>query len=505
MTATEPYVLVEGEKAADAVAAAGLCAIGTVCGASSTPGPDVIRFLAARDVVLWPDNDDIGHAHMARITTALLAAGVPNLFIVRWPDAPDHGDAADTDPDTIRELVADALAHHWIGPLAGDIHSAEPETASGSNIRERFRTAAEIVAELPPAVEWILEPFVARGAITELVGRAKAAGKTTLLAHAIAAILDGRPFLGQATAAAPVVVLTEQPPTSLRAVLERADLAKRTDLHILTWRAVRGEPWPAIVAAAVACCAEIGSPILVVDTLPAFAGIRGDAENDAGAALQAIEPLQVAAADGLAVVVVRHERKGGGEVGDSARGSSAFTGAVDVVVRLARPENPARPTIRNLATLSRFDDAPPELVIELTDEGYVLLGDEAAVAFAEARAAMLDVLPTVGGLAMTEIEAAIGGKRTTIQAALAALLDTGDVVREGAGRKGSPYTWRRAPADPGIVSAVPSGRDGGRKHFPPLSVAEEMAGIFGSDELDLATVRDLDGAFADQSARGSVA
>jgi hypothetical protein len=85
-------------------------------------------------------------------------------------------------------------------------------------------------------------------------------------------------------------------------------------------------------------------------------------------------PLQEAAAgDGLAVVVLRHDRKSGGDVGDSGRGSSAFSGAVDVVLQLSRPEGQSRPGVRALKSLSRFDETPETLVIELTEAGYVAL------------------------------------------------------------------------------------------------------------------------------------
>ena len=63
-----------------------------------------------------------------------------------------------------------------------------------------------------------------------------------------------------------------------------------------------------------------------------------------GDALAALRPFQRAAAAGLAVVAVRHERKGGGEVGESGRGASAFVGGVDIHVAVrvqrARPGPP---------------------------------------------------------------------------------------------------------------------------------------------------------------------
>ncbi len=385
--------------------------------------------------------------------------------------------------------------------LPGQTLSPEPENPSGRKLLPAYRTARELAAETPAIAECVVRDLVYFEALHELVGRAKAAGKTTFEMFMIRAILDGRPFLGRPTAAGPVVFLTEQAGPSLRAGLARADLAERDDLVILRWADAQGATWREIVDSAIATCERIGSRVLFVDTLPQFARIRGDAENDAGAALAAIEPLQTAAAGGLAVFVVRHERKGGGDVGDSARGSSAFTGAVDVVLRLGRPDNPPRPTIRNLSTLSRFDDTPPELVIELTDEGYVSLGDQADVAFAEARAAILDVVPDApaGGLTEAEIIERAGGRKSTVGSALRALLDAGELTRDGAGRRGSPYVYARVPADSGFVSPAPSGRGGWEKAIPALTVGDEMAAIFGADDApeDLDEPDEIEAAIAE--------
>ena len=108
---------------------------------------------------------------------------------------------------------------------------------------------------------------------------------------------------------------------------------------------------------------------LVVDTLPQFAGLKGDSENNSGDALSAVEPLLQAAADGIGIIIVRHERKAGGRSGDSGRGSSAFAGAVDIVLSLRKPEGNSRKTQRVLQALSRFSETPTELLIDLHRDG----------------------------------------------------------------------------------------------------------------------------------------
>jgi hypothetical protein len=146
------------------------------------------------------------------------------------------------------------------------------------------------------------------------------------------------PFMGEPTLKSTVVYLSEQPPASFREALKRAGLLEREDLVVLFWHDVMQFSWPEVAYGAAKECARRGAKLLVIDTGPQFARLAGDAENSAGDALRVMEPLQAAAAAGLGVIVIRHERKSGGEVGDSGRGSSAFGGAVDILMAIRRPE-----------------------------------------------------------------------------------------------------------------------------------------------------------------------
>jgi hypothetical protein len=258
------------------------------------------------------------------------------------------------------------------------------------------------------------------------------------------------------------VLLSEQPVASLRATLAPAGLVDREDLRILVWGEAIGRPWRDVAREAIALAGELGA-LLVIDTLPQWAGLRGDSENDSGAALEAIEPLQRAAAAGLAVLVVRHDRKGSGDVGESARGSSAFGGAVDVIMQLRRGGPDERPTIRYLSALSRFPETPGELIVELGPDGYTSLGDAAGYARTEGKQKILAALSDGGELKRADVEAetGIGGERLT--ELLAELVATGFLAREGRGVRGDPQRFRRiasihSGAPPHYVrGAVPNG------------------------------------------------
>src|SRR5262249_38726738 len=101
-------------------------------------------------------------------------------------------------------------------------------------------------------------------------------------------------------------------------------------------------------------------------------------ENDAARVLAALSPLHRITAAGAALLLVHHPRKGDASEFQAARGSGALSGFVDVIVELRRL-NPGdhRDRRRVLTAISRFDETPPEAVIELTEDGYRTVGSKA--------------------------------------------------------------------------------------------------------------------------------
>jgi hypothetical protein len=130
-------------------------------------------------------------------------------------------------------------------------------------------------------------------------------------------------------------------------------------------------------------------------------------------------------------------------VGDATRGSSALPGAADVVLSLRRPEGNSRKSLRVLQSLSRFSETPEELVIELTDEGYIPLGEKADVALQEARKAILVTAPAseADAITLNELCTAANTTRPTGQRALTELVLNGKIQRLGAGKRGNPFRF----------------------------------------------------------------
>jgi len=345
----------------------------------------------------------------------------------------------------------------------------------------KFCTGRKIAESVPEETEWIVAPWFAAGAITEISGPIKAAGKTTFTAHACRKVLDGAPFMGGATERGAVVYLTEQAPASFRKVIEAAKLDS-DDFHVLYWHEARDIAWPALVKAAADHAESVGARLLVVDVLSRWCGLEGDGENSTGAALEAMAPLKEAAGRGLAVVYLRHDRKSGGEVGQSGRGSSQFGGDADQLIQISRPSgNDARPTVRVLEAIGRFgDDTPAKVNIELHNEEYRVLGDAAAFARENAMRTVCEVLPATPSEAIESSEVVTratdkGCKRTAVTSALKDLAEANTIVRIGAGKKGDPHRYYKPlPGEepqPGFYSSEP----------PIYSTDETNSDGFGTD------------------------
>lgn len=114
-------VLCEGETPAEALRAAGIRALGTVCGASLTPTREILKVLKGLQVIAWADNDAAGASHMRRCVAGLegIAASVQWF---EWEGAPHKGDGADhpavenADKEALRGLTRQLSAAPVLEP-----------------------------------------------------------------------------------------------------------------------------------------------------------------------------------------------------------------------------------------------------------------------------------------------------------------------------------------------------------------------------------------------------
>jgi AAA domain len=223
--------------------------------------------------------------------------------------------------------------------LADDAPISESANGDGEyGKRPKLRTldVERMLVTDPPAVPWIAEPLLVRGAVTMLAGR-EGTGKSMLALALAAAVGHGSTVAGIACEPGRVLVVdAENGPA---------------EVH----RRVRGlgvKPQTLIYAEAEAfdLCRDLGEvegllrrhrpEVLVLDSLRALA--PGLDENESASAELVLGPLRkLARRWSCAILVLHHSRKSG----DEYRGSTGIGGAVELMFTLAR-ENGISPSTR---------------------------------------------------------------------------------------------------------------------------------------------------------------
>ncbi|MEN6548455.1 MAG: AAA family ATPase [Armatimonadia bacterium] len=145
-------VVTEGEADCSALTGAGVLAVGTY-GSETLPDDDCLRPLLGMNVLLWPDADDVGAAHMEAVAGRLTALG-GCAYRVEWEGAPAKGGAADflatETPEALQDLLATAKPYASPEP-------SKPEPA-------RARTAQEVL-DSSRATSWLWYGYRVNGHI----------------------------------------------------------------------------------------------------------------------------------------------------------------------------------------------------------------------------------------------------------------------------------------------------------------------------------------------------
>jgi predicted ATP-dependent serine protease len=298
---------------------------------------------------------------------------------------------------------------------------------------------SEKLAGVPPEPNWLWQGYLSPGALTLLAGRPKV-GKTTLLFPPIAALEQGRSFLDCPTIPTKALMLSEEREQTLA---EKRQLYLDGADPLLLMRHEQGQrTWSEVIEQARAYCAEQDIGVLVIDTWDKWTGLRGDDESKSGSVIEALEPLMLAAGDGLAVLIVAHQRKAAGKHGEAVRGSNAITGGVDVIIELERAPEELGRRMRMLRAESRFTATPEELVGELTEDGgYIAQGELEQVRRQAEGEVIAQVVEAGPGSTTEDLAEASDIAAATMARRLKNAFDDRLVARKGSGRKGDPYRW----------------------------------------------------------------
>jgi hypothetical protein len=324
-----------------------------------------------------------------------------------------------------------------------------PETGSPST-RFHFDPIglADAEQDAPIVTDWPWEGFLAAGEITLLTSQWKA-GKTTLLSIFLARLDCGGSLLGRPVRATKAIVVSEEAQLPWRQRHQRLHFGQ--SLRLMS-RPFHGKPsfseWDEFVDRLAALGADDGYGIVVIDTLGNLFP-RG-VEHNADCMQRALASLRKLTDRGIAVWLLHHPRKGRALEGQLARGTSALPAFVDILLELhPLKSTPADDRRRWLRGYSRHEETPRKLLIEWSRDGrdYLLRNADVDEDFLRGwrrlRIVLEDADDKLRRQDILEQWPAdyVTPSKATLWRWLDRAVDEGLVLREGEGRRNSPFRY----------------------------------------------------------------
>jgi len=229
--------------------------------------------------------------------------------------------------------------------------------------------------------EWIWEGYIAKGFFTLLTAPPKV-GKSEFIRGFLKAVEDEKEFVGQPTTKINVLVISEEDKSDW---VEKRDEFDITDkLNIWVWSKpfltkIKLQVWEEFHQEVLDFCIENKIELVIMDTISKFWPVND--ENDATQINDAMRPSYLWTRANLAVLVIHHDNKHGGNFGANIRGSSAIAGFADMLISYGRMEGANNADRKRVLKISgRFSNAEDNIVVEWQDDlTYKYIGDRYSV------------------------------------------------------------------------------------------------------------------------------
>jgi hypothetical protein len=290
---------------------------------------DAPELLTTRDEILsFAGRLRFAGAVSSDIETALLARLADRRI---YPSDPARPWTADELRAIARDIGSKAPGS-WTAPITLTGTSRPLEDATAPRPADLIVNIDDYRAGVPTEIPWIVRPLAYAGGVSLIAGPPKA-GKSTFAANLQRCRETGDPFLGSwAVANGPLLLVSEEGGVAI--IYKTAGLHS---LDVLDRRAAVGAglTFAQVLEVVAGWAATHLGGLVFIDTLAIWAEIEN--ENDASEASKAVA-LVTALAQGtdLAIVLIHHVRKSGGDNGDAIRGSGAILATVDIAVELSR-------------------------------------------------------------------------------------------------------------------------------------------------------------------------
>ena len=343
-TATH-VLLVEGEKCAEALQKAGLCATTAMGGARAPVEKTDWSPLTGKHVTIWPDHDDAGREYAERAASAITKAGAASLQILNIPgDKPAKWDAADA-------LTEHTDITRWLKQQTYRVLTTQTRKPAFP-----FLSIGDLLDNIKP-VSWLIKDMLETNSLALMFGE-PGCGKSFLAIDIACSVATGLPWHKQPVKRpGPVFYLAGEGHNGIARRFKAWQMAHHTQLddksiYISAHSAsLLDEAEAARICESIESCVGDGSApvLLVIDTLARNFG-PGD-ENNTEDMSRFISHLDRHFRNlwGCCVLVVHHT---GVATQNRARGNSALKGALDAEYAIKRVDD----TIT--LTTHKMKDAP---------------------------------------------------------------------------------------------------------------------------------------------------
>lgn len=426
----------EGEKDVDLLWTHGLPATCNTGGAKKWGDREsaALKAIGVQRVVLLPDNDDEGHAHVKAAASSLTAAGLTVVALPPFADVATKGDISDWFAlgHTVAELEA----------LIAGVRAVPTPTFPG------LRGVLTMAQEPQPLIRWVVEDRIPAGSVCLLVAKPKV-GKTTAARHLAIAVARGEDWLGFPCLPGVVWYLAfEGQQRDHVAHFRQFNLTPEDDARL---RCYVGPMTPDLFGWMHAEAKNNPPTLIIIDTFQRFVQVKS--MDDYAEVTKAFDPLIAFTRDtGAALLLIHHAGKAvDRDPLDTVLGSTAIAGSVDNTLILAK-----RTGFRTITTRQRIGPDLDEHVIALATDGRVSLGE--ARDLADRRALMQSLYNVLAAapepMAARPLFESVEGRRQSKVRAMAQLVADGLVLRDGTGKPKNPYIYS-VPLVPSVPS-VPS-------------------------------------------------
>ena len=371
----QPVFVVEGEQCADVLIEAGLVAT-TNHGGAGKWGEEHAQHLEGRNVIVMPDNDQVGHRH-ADAVVASLWGKANQIKRVDLPGLPDKGDVVDyLRTHTLEDLASEVRK---VEPLTEAPQVAEDDIVAEEQAIERYKMMRRDAVFAMPPVEFLVDGLITDTGFTMMYG-APGTGKSFIAIDIALSVAHGQPWQGQAVKQGPVLYIAGEGIGGFgkrwKAWERHHGKVDEPDLYLLPTAVNFREPED--IARLVATIEDIEQPfsLVIVDTVArAIAGAEENSSTDMGLFVAACDEIK--ALTGGALLAVHHAGKSADR---GARGSSALLGGVDTSLMIGKSDDIVTLRVEKQKDAEPLDDinlrmvtvsatiSETSVVLERTDE-----------------------------------------------------------------------------------------------------------------------------------------